>query len=104
MNDIKLVRLSTGEELITKLKSETDESYTLSKPAILIPAGKDQLAFGQWLPYAEIEDGITISKEYVIFVVDPVDDLKNQYSTSFGSGIVVPPTGAISGAGLKLTT
>jgi hypothetical protein len=104
MNDIKLVRLSTGEELITKLKSETDESYTLSKPAILIPAGKDQLAFGQWLPYAEIEDGITISKEYVIFVVDPVDDLKNQYSTSFGSGIVVPSTGAISGAGLKLTT
>lgn len=99
MNDIKLVRLSTGEELITKLKSETDESYTLSKPAILIPAGKDQLAFGQWLPYAEIEDGITISKEYVIFVVDPVDDLKNQYSTSFGSGLVVP-----SGAGLKLTT
>ena len=104
MNDIKLVRLSTGEELITKLKSETDESYTLSKPAILIPAGKDQLAFGQWLPYAEIEDGITIGKEYVIFVVDPVDDLKNQYSTSFGSGIVIPPTGAISGASLKLTT
>jgi hypothetical protein len=102
MNDIKLVRLSTGEELITKLKSETDESYTLSKPAILIPAGKDQLAFGQWLPYADIKDGIEISKDYVVFVVAPMDEMAQQYDQAFGSGLIVPKND-IATPGLKFT-
>ena len=46
------------------------------------------------------ENGITISKNYIVFVVDPIEDLANQYSTSFGSGLVVPTGGSISGAGI----
>mgnify|MGYP003662144696 CR=1 FL=1 len=103
MNDIKIVRLTTGEELVAKV-TESEDSVLIKNPAILIPAGKDQLAFGQWLPYGEISDGITISKQYVIFIVKPMKELANQYSTSFGSGIVVPDAGPISGASLKLTT
>ena len=99
MSDIKIVRLTTGEELICKAK-ENDDSYTIKNPAILIPAGKDQLAFGQWLPYGDITDGITIDKKYIIFVIDPITELSNQYSTSFGSGIVVPNKGQISGASI----
>ena len=107
MSDIKIVRLTTGEELVASVE-ETDESCTLTNPAILIPAGKDQLAFGQWLPYGEISEGVTIDKRYIVFIVDPITDLLNQYSTSFGSGLVIPSTsGSIRGAGepnLKLTT
>jgi len=108
MSDVKIVRLTTGEELVSKVK-ESDEEITLTNPTILIPAGKDQLAFGQWMPYAEISDGITINKKYVVFITDPVTELLNQYSSSFGSGIVVPDKGSISGAPiggapLKLTT
>ena len=97
MNDIKIVRLTTGEELIAKVK-ESEDSYTLKNPAILIPAGKDQLAFGQWLPYGEISDGVTIDSKYIVFVIDPIKDLLNQYSSSFGSGLVVPTQSAIKGA------
>ena len=61
MSKVKIVRLTSGEELISKIE-ETDTSVILKKPAILIPTGKDQLAFGQWLPYADIKDGIEISK------------------------------------------
>jgi len=103
MSDTKIVRLSTGEELVAKV-TENDDSYTITSPAILIPAGRDQLAFGQWLPYADIENGIDINKKYVVFVVDPMTELLNQYSSSFGSGIVVPDKGAVSGAPLKLST
>mgnify|MGYP003120220607 FL=1 len=99
MSEVKIVRLTTGEELIAKV-TETDESVTVKNPAILIPAGKDQLAFGAWLPYGEISDGVTIDKKYVIFVVEPIRELSNQYSTSFGSGLVVPEAGAVSGAPL----
>ena len=103
MSETKIVRLSTGEELVAKV-TENEDSYTLKKPAILIPAGRDQLAFGQWLPYGDIANGIEINKKYVVFIINPMSELANQYSESFGSGIVVPDKGPISGAGLKLTT
>ena len=105
MSDVMIVRLTSGEELIAKVDVSADTYILIKKPAILIPAGKDQLAFGQWLPYADIEKGITISKDYVVFVVDPMDALVAQYEESFGSGLVVPSAGKIvSGAPLKLST
>jgi len=104
MSKVKIVRLTSGEELIAKVE-ETDTNVTLKKPAILIPAGKDQLAFGQWLPYADISNGIEISKDYVVFVVDPMDEMVSQYEQAFGSGLVVPKAGkVVSGSELKLTT
>ena len=101
MSKVKIVRLTSGEELIAKTE-ETKTSVTLKKPAILIPAGKDQLAFGQWLPYADIKDGIEISKEYVVFIVTPMDEMAQQYDQAFGSGLVVPK-GNIERPGLKFT-
>jgi len=101
MKKIQIVRLTSGEELIAKTE-ETKTTITLKKPAILIPAGKDQLAFGQWLPYADIKDGIEISKEYVIFVVTPMNEMEQQYEQAFGSGLIVPKND-IATPGLKFT-
>ena len=111
MSEVKIVRLTSGEEIISKVV-ENEDSITLKNPAILIPAGREQLALGQWLPYADYDKkGIEISNKGVLFTVDAQDELKNQYNTSFGSGVVVPTAGAggIHGAGipapdLKLTT
>tara|TARA_Y100000310_G_scaffold299136_1_gene333697 strand:+ start:484 stop:807 length:324 start_codon:yes stop_codon:yes gene_type:complete len=107
MNNIKIVRLSTGEELVCKLLEDSEDSVILKDPAILIPAGRDQLAFGQWMPYAKYENGVEINKRFIIFTVECQDDLKNQYNSTFGNGLVVPQTGGIRGSGvpdLKLTT
>ena len=103
MNEVKIVRLTSGEELICKV-SDNGDDITIKTPAILIPAGEGQLAFGQWLPYADIADGLVIDKKYIMFIVTPQTELSNQYSTSFGSGLVVPSKAPVSGAGLKLTT
>ena len=103
MSEIKIVRLTSGEELIAKVEQVDNISYILKKPAILIPTGKDQLAFGQWLPYADIKDGIEILSEYVVFVVNPMKEMAAQYEETFGSGLVVPSkAGVVNGAGLKL--
>ena len=107
MSEVKIVRLTSGEELIAKIDitGVGGTHITLNKPAILIPTGKDQLAFGQWLPYADIKDGIEIAMEYIVFVVDPMEEMAAQYEEAFGSGLVTPNKGGIvSGAGLKLTT
>ena len=106
MSDVKLIRLTTGEELVAKITEQTPDTYLIKNPAILIPAGRDQLAFGQWLPYADIKDGLEIKKKSVVFITEPMEELYNQYSTSFGSGIVVPSGGPVVGSSpsLKLTT
>jgi hypothetical protein len=105
---VKLVRLISGEELLCKvIESEDDSCVKLKNVAILIPAGKEQLALAQWMPYADYSDGVELKKESILFTVDAQDELKNQYNTSFGSGLVVPSSGGIQGAGapgLKLTT
>ena len=99
MSKIQIVRLTSGEEIIAKTE-ETKTTITLKKPAILIPAGKDQLAFGQWLPYADIKDGVEILSKYIVFVVNPMEEMSAQYDEAFGSGLVVPKSGIVSGAPL----
>ena len=106
MSEIKIVRLTSGEELIARVEQIDDLSYILKKPAIIIPVAKEQLGFGQWLPYANIKDGIEIPSEFIVFVVDPMDEMIEQYEASFGSGLVIPKAGSVQGAplpGLKLT-
>ena len=102
MSEVKIVRLTSGEELICKV-TETESDITIKNPAILIPTGEGQLAFGQWLPYADITKGLTVDKKYIIFMVAPATELSNQYSASFGSGLVVPKKEPVAGAGLSLT-
>ena len=53
------------------------------------------------MPYANLKEGIEISKEYVVFNVAPIDEMGAQYDEAFGSGLVVPKkSGVISGAPL----
>ncbi len=53
MNPIKLVKLSTGEEIIFSVSGETTTSYTASKPITLhvVPQGNDQYGL-QLFPFS----------------------------------------------------
>jgi hypothetical protein len=37
VGDVVSIKLSSGEEMIARLDSETDENVTLAKPYILVP-------------------------------------------------------------------
>jgi hypothetical protein len=45
---------------------------------------------------------VTVPASYVMFTADPVTDLANEFSSAFGSGIVVPSKD-MTAPGLKLT-
>ena len=90
MSEIQIVRLQTGEEIIAKVEV-SDDSYFLKNPAIILPAGQGKVGLAPYLPYCEIsEDGLEIDKKFVMFVSTPVSEFMNQYSTAFGSGLLVP--------------
>lgn len=82
MSDIKIVRLSTGEELLCEV-SGGPESYTLKDVAILIPTQQNSLGLAPFMAYSDAPHGMTVPGSFVMFMVDPVADLKKQYQTMF---------------------
>lgn len=105
----KILKVQTGEELIAMITEnfEADEivSYTLKNPCMIVPVptknGGTNVAVVPWMASAK-DNKVTVPASYVMFVVDPANDLANEFNGAF-SGIMVPKTD-VKGAGLKLVT
>jgi len=90
MSEVKILRLTTGEEILCKTE-QTDNGWKAIKPALVIPVGKGQIGLMGWMPYTKAyENGIDIKDEHVMFISDPHEELLNEYSDAFGSGLIVP--------------
>ena len=83
MSDIKIVRISTGEELLCTVDSSNKDHLTLSDVAILIPTQANSLGLAPFMAYSDAKDGMEIPRSYIMFVVDPIEDLKKQYQSMF---------------------
>ena len=87
---IRLLGLVTGEQLIAKSEL-VDGFWNLKNTSIIVPMGKGELGLAPWLPYSTIDEtGIAVRETSVMYAVEPKIELSNQYSTMFGSGIIVP--------------
>lgn len=93
-DNVNIVRLTTGEEIVCKVttvESGSHVSYNLKDAAVLIPNPVDgRLMFGRWLPYAKMPEGITIDSKFVMFITDPSEDLKQHYVTTIINNLAVP--------------
>lgn len=87
----QIVRLTSGEEILCGLQISGD-NYVLVDPAIIVPAGNGNIGLMHWLPYAKTDRNVQISKKFVVFVVDPVDELNSKYNAMVSP--IVLPTGA----------
>jgi hypothetical protein len=102
MSNVKIFRLNSGEEILTRFV-ENDTSWTFKDPAILIPMERGQIGLMPWMMYSKASSGITIPNNFIAFTIEPLDELKNQYDSSLNKGIITS-TGSVSGtSGLKLT-
>ena len=94
---MKLVRLSSGEEIIGNVET-VDDSIIITDGFSLLPAGEGKIGFMPFMAYTKASAGITISNKFVLFIVEPKDELVDQIR-SMQSGIVVAPKqGIITGA------
>jgi hypothetical protein len=94
MNDILIIRLISGEEVIADMSSA--ESYvTLKAPAsIIIQTGRDgrpSMGLADYLMFSDNKE-IRISIQHILFSYAPNADIRNAYNSAFGSGIVVAKT------------
>lgn len=86
--NMKLVRLSSGEEIIGDV-TDSQNDITIKNGYSLIPAGEGRIGFMPFMAYTKAKDGITIPKNFVVFVVEPADELQDQIR-EMDSGIVTP--------------
>jgi hypothetical protein len=93
--EVKLVKLTTGEEILTNVE-RVSGGFRLSKPMILIPH-QQGLQMMPWLMFAA-KDEIEIEDKNVFIMYEPKKELVNGYKQQTG-GIVTAPANALNEKG-----
>ena len=92
-SDVKILRLSTGEDVIAKV-GENDQGISLNKAFVIIPQqsapGKPiQLMMSLYNAFGK-SDTITLAKDKVVFITDPKDEILKSYQQNTSSIISKP--------------
>jgi hypothetical protein len=98
MNDIKVFKLISGEELIAKV-DETGYGFELTSPATIMMQQTEKgigMALMAYMPYAE--GNIKLFQVCIASEGEPSLKMVNEYNRLFGSGIEIVSAGAIQTA------
>ena len=87
--NVKLLRISTGEEVVAEIVEESDDTITVRNGLVCIP---QQQSVG-FIPCASVVDKqepeITVSKQFIVYIASLDPSVKNKYCEMFG-GITTP--------------
>ena len=102
-NMIRVLKLTSGEEIIGKIVNTENGAVELKSPMLLVPTqtegGQVKVAFMPFAPYGDKEQTIGIYPHAIVADYVPSPDLEQHYSQSFISQIQVVPS--MSMVGLK---
>ena len=99
MSDVKIMRLSTGEDIIAKIIDKSVETTKLKQPFVIIPhqqgPGKPvQLMMTLYSPYANSEE-IEIKTANIVSTVEPKREILASYQQNT-SRIITPKADLIT--------
>ena len=95
-NEVQLVRLVSGEEVLAKIEN-IGEATKFEKPHVIVPTQAKGIALMPWCPYSNIqEEGVVIPNEKIMFVTTPHTELAKEYTTIV-TGIEMPTAGDVAG-------
>jgi len=90
MINVKLLRITTGEEVIAELLSEDDETITVQNGLVVLPTNTG-VGFAPWATVISKENPeITMSKRHVVYVAEVQEDVYKKYNEMFGSKLITP--------------
>lgn len=99
INDVRVVRLMSGEELICDYTQE-GESHTLRHPTLIVPTGQNNIGLAPWMPYANYGEEITLDEKVVAFAVEAHEELVKEFKRIItGAPQLITPTKEVVGAG-----
>ena len=90
MIDVKLLRITTGEEVVAELLTETEETITVQNGLVVLPTNTG-VGFAPWATVISKENPeITMSKRHVVYVAEVQEDVCKKYNEMFGSKLITP--------------
>jgi len=95
MSDVKILRLSTGEDVIAKVAHNLEtNTVTLKQPFVIIPhqqgPGKPvQLMMTLYSPYSK-NDTVDLKDINIISIVEPKDEILSSYQQNTSSILTTP--------------
>ena len=81
--NVKVLRMNTGEEIIFTLISEDETSIEVQNPLVALPNAQGQVGFAPWSTLAKEDETISISKDYIVYVIDTRDEIVENYEKIF---------------------
>ena len=95
MQKVKILRLATGEDVIAKV-GENDQGVSLNKPFVIIPQQSApgqpiQLMMSLYNAFGK-DETITLTKEKIVFMTDPKDDILKSYEANTSRIIQAKPS------------
>ena len=94
MNEIKLIRLTSGEEISVSIVKKNKLKTTVKNPILLIPdpGAHGKIGFVPYLPYCEMEE-LVIKEEHIMFIAQPEAQLEDNYKNMVDGTIKIqtPP-------------
>jgi len=93
MANLRILKLTTGEELVGDIVEETPEKYRVENPCVLgIAMGQNGKATLQMQPLLIFSEQKVVEFNYnhVLYNVTVAQEIKNKYNEIYGSGIVLP--------------
>jgi len=75
---IRLIRLTSGEEILVTILKENEVRKFVKDPVLLIP-NEGQIGFMPYMSYCEIDE-LMIKEEHIMFNVQPTDKLIDNYN------------------------
>ena len=104
MSNVKVLKMLTGEDLLSEVKDSDDGNLILKNPCMMVPGQDGGIGIAPWAFMAkDASDGIEISKSMVVFIAEPHPEFAEQYNKVF-SPVVAPSSKIVTPGDLKITT
>ena len=89
--DTRLVRVSSGEDVICNVVSIEDEYITVTDPIVAVPTGeRGQIGFAPWSPLLKESEELSIQMSHVLYISFANDNIRQQYE-NITSNVITPP-------------
>ena len=87
--NVKLLRISTGEEVVAEIVEESSEFITVRNGLVVLPNAQN-VGFAPWATVVDRQEPeITMSKQFLVYAAALDPSVKNKYCEMFG-GITTP--------------
>lgn len=90
--ETKIIRFTTGEEVLAQIIENTESQIKIKHALVPVPSQNGGIGFIPWSPIiSQSNPEMTISKNFVLYIVDVDNKVETQYNKMFGGNILVTP-------------